>query len=217
MGCDIHLFVEHRVKGRWQLVEPPEKPGDDESSYRWGPGMRNGSCYECDNVTGTAGAWLIEAAHLLNTAGNWDLVDMQYQVLSRTPEGDALRPVFMDALEAKGATPQERRALRVIALEQWHRSLTGCARCMYTGRDLRWWGDRNYVVFYTLTGTVRQTGNAPTITREPRGLPTNACAYLKKYGQELMDHSRSWLAVDELLAHSWGGDANTHRRHPVLA
>jgi hypothetical protein len=78
---------------------------------------------------------------------------------------------------------------------------SACPRCLGTGRDLRWWHDRNYSVFSILSGTVRNDGNIRGIVPEPRGLPDDATPTVRDHHS--WDHSEGWLTLDEVLAFDW--------------
>lgn len=86
----------------------------------------------------------------------------------------------------------------------------GCPSCLGTGRDLRWYHNRNYDVFAILTGTVRNghgfagvlTGDGFIgITDEPRGIPDDASTTVRNHHS--WDHSESWLLLSEILAFDW--------------
>lgn len=87
-----------------------------------------------------------------------------------------------------------------------------CAKCMGTGRDLRWWHDRNYVTFAVLSGTVRNAGNIRGIVAEPRGLPADTCATT---AVQDFDHSATWLTLDEVLAFDWQATFVSHGVIPL--
>ncbi len=91
-----------------------------------------------------------------------------------------------------------------------------CPRCQGTGRDLRWYHNRNYDVFAILTGTVRngfgfagvETGDGfRGITAEPRGMPDDVTETVRDHNS--WDHSESWLSLPEILAFDWS-QVSTH-------
>lgn len=92
-----------------------------------------------------------------------------------------------------------------------------CEECMGTGRDLRWYSNRNYDAFAILTGTVRngfgfagvKTGEGfRGITAQPRGEPRDLSKVVHKHHS--WDHSPSWLTLAELLAFDWEGQRTGH-------
>lgn len=72
-----------------------------------------------------------------------------------------------------------------------------CVKCQNTGRNLRWYGDRNYDVFGVLAGVRGRC--APIV--EPRGCPDDVSDAVR-YGNS-WDHTPSWYLVSELLAYDW--------------
>lgn len=85
-----------------------------------------------------------------------------------------------------------------------------CPACLGTGRDLRWYHNRNYDAFAILTGTVRNGhgfAGVPTgdgfrgITDKPRGVPDDVSAVVRDHN--LWDHSSSWFLLPEVTGFDW--------------
>lgn len=94
--------------------------------------------------------------------------------------------------------------------------VTDCPSCLGTGRDLRWYHNRNYDVFAILSGTVRngrgfgglKTGEGFIgITSAPRGVPADITDTVRNHN--LWAHSESWLSLPEILAFDWS-QSSTH-------
>lgn len=85
-----------------------------------------------------------------------------------------------------------------------------CPACLGTGRDLRWYRNRNYDVFAILTGSVRNgfgfagvsTGDGfRGITNLPRNIPDDASTIVRDHN--LWTHSPSWLLLPEITSFDW--------------
>ena len=74
----------------------------------------------------------------------------------------------------------------------------GCADCCQTGRDLQWYGNRNYEVFGVLAG-VRGHDQEPIV--EPRGKPDDISDEVDRANVD--SHSYSWLLLPEVLIYDW--------------
>lgn len=84
-----------------------------------------------------------------------------------------------------------------------------CDRCQDTGRNLRWYCNRNYCVFAILAD-VRNYDSIKYIAK-PRGCPDDASDSVMT--GNLWDHTPSWFLVSELLAYPWG---TTTRQEGVI-
>lgn len=80
------------------------------------------------------------------------------------------------------------------------RQPNGYWRCVLT-RDQAY-SARNYCVFYALAEVRGCWGEIETLG-PPRGLPTDVSSEAAVYLMSVDIHSRSWLALDELLAYDW--------------
>lgn len=73
----------------------------------------------------------------------------------------------------------------------------GCQACLETGRDLRWWRNRNYRLFGMLAG-VR---DEELVKWDPRGVPKDVSSTIRDHN--FWDHTPSWLGLHELLREPW--------------
>jgi hypothetical protein len=78
-----------------------------------------------------------------------------------------------------------------------------CHVCDGLGADADWEISRNYLLFGVLAGV---RGRTPAIISSGRrGLPDDACAFLKERGAGGAYHSHHWLSLAELSAFPWDG------------
>lgn len=74
-----------------------------------------------------------------------------------------------------------------------------CGKCAGSGRDMKWYRNRNYWVFAVLADVRNREGLKPIAN--PRGCPDDASLAVR-HGNS-WDHTPSWLLVSELLAYDW--------------
>lgn len=96
-----------------------------------------------------------------------------------------------------------------------------CPACLGTGRDLRWYHNRNYDVFAILAdvrngrGFADETGDGFRVIRKPRGVPKNVSAVVRDY--HLWEHTPSWLLLSEILAFDWTQETGHAGVIPLLS
>ena len=81
-----------------------------------------------------------------------------------------------------------------------------CPKCLGSGREIRWYRNRNYEVFGVLAGVRRP--DMPRIDH-PRGLPADLSPELRDHGR--WDHTPSWLTAAEVMTYDWDFEGQKHR------
>lgn len=172
MGTDIHLVIEVRPEVEWTLPDRRVRSLERLASLGDGSAQRR-------LRTARTGEWVVGAA-----LDEWVLEDKPY--LDDTLEEHRLYDWW---------ARQDRGHLREAHHDQ-------VAYQRDPQRALPIYDDRNYYLFATLTGTVRnRLLGFRGIVSEPRGLPPDASelALFKSAAWEADAHSHSWVSASEVL------------------